>query len=94
MIFSELDALSKVGSHPFLVSLHMAYHDRDHCFLLMDLKLGGDLDFFIRSKTFSHFEEQDVAFYIACISSALDHIHAKGIIHRDVKPGKKLVCHL
>jgi serine/threonine protein kinase len=33
------------------------------------------------------FEEYDVAFYIAAISSALDHIHSKNIIHRDIKPG-------
>jgi serine/threonine protein kinase len=32
------------------------------------------------------FEEYDVAFYIAAISSALDHIHSKNIIHRDIKP--------
>lgn len=28
MIFSELDAMSRVEQHPFLVSLHLAYHDR------------------------------------------------------------------
>lgn len=28
MIFSELDAMSRVEQHPFLISLHLAYHDR------------------------------------------------------------------
>lgn len=28
MIFGELDALSRIEQHPFIVSLHVAYHDR------------------------------------------------------------------
>lgn len=28
MIFGELDAMSRVEQHPFVVSMHLAYHDR------------------------------------------------------------------
>lgn len=34
------------------------------------------------------FEEKDVAFYVSCMASALDYIHSKNILHRDVKPGR------
>jgi serum/glucocorticoid-regulated kinase 2 len=50
----------------------------------MDLKTGGDLRYYLRKKIM--FEENDVAFYVSCISSALHHIHSQNIIHRDVKP--------
>jgi serine/threonine-protein kinase len=50
----------------------------------MDLKTGGDLRYYLRKKLI--FEEEDVVFYLACLSSALDHIHAQNIIHRDIKP--------
>jgi serine/threonine kinase 32 len=46
---------------------------------------GGDLRYYLRRKVL--FEEKDVAFYVACISSALEHIHSRNMIHRDVKPG-------
>lgn len=58
---------------------------RKRCFFVLDLKTGGDLRYYLRKRYV--FEECDVAFYIAAISSALDHIHSKNIIHRDVKPG-------
>jgi serine/threonine protein kinase len=51
----------------------------------MDLKNGGDLRFFSRKNHI--FEERDVAFYVACISSALNHLHSRNIIHRDIKLG-------
>ena len=54
----------------------------------MDLKTGGDLRYYLRKKAI--FEEKDVAFYVSCVSAALNHIHSHNIIHRDVKPGEIL----
>jgi serine/threonine protein kinase len=54
------------------------------CYLVLDLKCGGDLRYYLRKKIV--FDERDVAFYVACLSSALQHIHSMKIIHRDVKP--------
>ena len=53
--------------------------------MVMDLKLGGDLRYYLRKKML--FEERDVAFYVACMSSALNHIHSRNMLHRDIKPG-------
>lgn len=83
MIFGELKALKKVD-HPFIISLHFAFQNRDCCYIVLDLKTGGDLRYYLRKKL--SFEEKDVAFYVSCISSALRHIHSKNIIHRDIKP--------
>ena len=87
MIFSELRALERLQhNHRLIVNLHFAFHDKTNCHFVLDLKTGGDLRYYIKKKTL--FEEADVAFYVACISSALRFIHSKFIIHRDIKPGK------
>lgn len=65
----------------YLVMCH-----RRNCYFAMDLKTGGDLRYYLRKKMV--FEERDVAFYVACISAALHHIHSKNMLHRDIKPGK------
>jgi serine/threonine protein kinase len=83
MIFSELNALSKI-EHPFVVKLHYAFHDKYSCYFVFDLKTGHDLRYYLKRNVV--FEEKHVALYIACISSALNHIHKRGVIHRDVKP--------
>lgn len=84
MIFSELEAMKRLD-HPAVVNLHFSFHDRRRCFFVMDLMTGGDLRYYLRKRYL--FEEGDVAFYVACISSALEHIHSRNVIHRDVKPG-------
>jgi serine/threonine protein kinase len=50
----------------------------------LDLKGGGDLRYYLRKRLI--FEESDVAFFVACIGSALEFIHSRNILHRDVKP--------
>ena len=50
----------------------------------MDMKLGGDLREHLKAEIY--FEERDVCIVVACISSALDYLHSKLILHRDVKP--------
>jgi serine/threonine protein kinase len=50
----------------------------------MDLLTGGDLRYHIcRQRKFS---EDQSKFFVACLVSALEYVHNKGIIHRDVKP--------
>ena len=83
MLYSELNALRRV-EHALIARLHFAFHTPTSCYLVLDLKTGGDLRYYLRKKLL--FEEANVAFYVACISSALHHCHSRMVIHRDVKP--------
>ena len=83
MLYAELDALKRL-QHPFVVKCHFAFNDVSNCYFVFDLKVGADLRHYLRKKLL--FEEVNVAFYVACISSALHYCHSRNVIHRDVKP--------
>ncbi len=84
MLYSELKSLKVVSDHAFITKLNFAFHTTESCFMVLDLKSGADLRYYLKKKLI--FEECNVAFYVACISTALNHCHLRGILHRDVKP--------
>jgi serine/threonine protein kinase len=84
MVMAELEAMTRVD-HPFIVGLHFSFQNKYSCYFVMDMRTGGDLRYYLKKKHI--FEEKDVAFFVACLSSALMHIHSKNMIHRDIKPG-------
>ena len=60
-----------------------AYQDRENLYLVMDFCSGGDLRYHLPYKCFN---EEETKFMAACVISALEYLHSKNIVHRDVKP--------
>ena len=83
MVYGELQALKKL-QHPYIVTLHFAFNDKVSCFLVLDLLCGGDLRQYCKSHTV--FDESHICFIGLCICSALEYMHSKYVLHRDVKP--------
>ena len=75
--------------HPFIVGLTMAFQTNDKLFFVLDYCAGGEL-FFHLGKV-GRFPEDRARFYAAQITLALEYIHGRGIIYRDLKPENVLL---
>ena len=70
--------------HPFIVGLNYAFQTKDKLFLILDYCPGGDLArLLFREKRLS---EEHARIYLAEVLLALEHLHSKDIIYRDLKP--------
>ncbi len=79
-------------SHPNVITIYDLVESpgEDSFYIVMEYVEGQGLDARIRAE--GPMPLADVAPLIAQIASALDHLHARGIVHRDVKPGNVLVA--
>jgi len=75
--------------HPFLVHLRFAFQTPTKLYLVMDYCNGGEL--FYHLKTTGRFPEARARLYAAEITSALEHLHARNIVYRDLKPENVLL---
>ncbi|OMJ76639.1 hypothetical protein SteCoe_23941 [Stentor coeruleus] len=80
---TERDVLSYV-KHPFIVGLNYAFQTPEKLFLILDYCPGGDLGFQItREKKFDEFRAR---IYVCEVLLALEELHRRDIIYRDLKP--------
>jgi protein-serine/threonine kinase len=73
-----------VSNHPFIVSLQYAFQTEDRLFLVMEYCPGGDLSNYLEAE--EYFSEDRARLYLAEIILAIEDLHSRGIIFRDLKP--------
>ncbi|KRZ03103.1 cAMP-dependent protein kinase catalytic subunit, partial [Trichinella zimbabwensis] len=87
-VLSERKVLEKLNT-PFAVKLHWAYHDAKCLYMLLDYVPGGELLSHIRFR--KQFTNDVARFYAAEIVVALEYLHERGIVYRDLKPENVLI---
>lgn len=80
---TERDVLA-VTNHPFIVGLNYAFQTNKKLFLILDYCPGGDLSEYIERE--KRFTEDRARIYLAEILLALEDLHKRDIIYRDLKP--------
>lgn len=77
------------AENPFVVDLISSFQDTKYLYLEMDFLIGGDLmSQLIKKEIFS---EPEAKFYCAELISAIEYVHSKNCIHRDIKPDNILI---
>ncbi len=83
----EAQAMGKLGDHPNIVSIFDIGDHQGQPYIVIPFMPGGDVEGLINKAT-DHKLPLDKATDIArCVCRGLEFAHAKGIIHRDIKPG-------
>jgi tRNA A-37 threonylcarbamoyl transferase component Bud32 len=86
---AEREALAAARlSHPAIVALYEAGRDDESVYLVSELVRGATLADLLEEGALS---DRDVLLIGAALCDALSHAHARGVVHRDVKPGNVLV---
>jgi serine/threonine protein kinase len=80
-------------SHPNVITIYDLVEtgaDADSFYIVMEYVEGQGLDALMRHE--GPMKLVEAAPLVSQIAAALDHLHARGIVHRDVKPGNVLVA--
>jgi hypothetical protein len=85
----EREALAAARlNHPGIVALYELGHDEHDAYLVSELVDGATLAELEREGALS---DRDTARIGAALCESLEHAHARGVIHRDIKPGNVMV---
>lgn len=87
-VVNERDILEE-ANHPFCVGLVNAYQDQSSLYLLQEWVPGGEL--FHHLDLEGSFDEPTAMFFAANVLLALEFLHSKGIVYRDLKPENLLL---
>eukprot|EP00357_Protocruzia_adherens_P028056 CAMPEP_0114974802 /NCGR_PEP_ID=MMETSP0216-20121206/1730_1 /TAXON_ID=223996 /ORGANISM="Protocruzia adherens, Strain Boccale" /LENGTH=349 /DNA_ID=CAMNT_0002335481 /DNA_START=437 /DNA_END=1486 /DNA_ORIENTATION=+ len=82
--------IMEIIHHPNIVNLHFAFQSPEKIFMFLDFCPGGELFSVLEREC--QLSEKSARFYAAQIVMALDTMHRKGIVYRDLKPENVLLA--
>ena len=79
--------------HPHIVAVHDRGEFDGHLWIAMDYVEGTDAARLMRERFRGGMADDDVCAIVTAVAGALDYAHARGLLHRDVKPANILLTH-
>jgi serine/threonine-protein kinase RIM15 len=81
--------LMKQAESPYVVKLYFTFQSKDYLYLVMEYLNGGDCAALV--KAMGALPEDWTRSYIAEVVLGLEYLHARGVVHRDLKPDNLLI---
>ncbi|XP_003740516.1 cAMP-dependent protein kinase catalytic subunit PRKX [Galendromus occidentalis] len=75
--------------HPFIIKLLWTHHSNSALYMLLEYVAGGELFTYLRNA--GKFSNAAAIFYASEIVLALEYLHSKNIVYRDLKPENLLL---
>ncbi|KAK3105007.1 hypothetical protein FSP39_015074 [Pinctada imbricata] len=88
---TEKHVFETATNYPFLVGLHSCFQTPSRLFFVIEFVSGGDLMFHMQRQR--RLPEEHARFYSAEICLALNFLHERGIVYRDLKLDNVLLDH-
>lgn len=72
-------------SHPNIIRFHNHFTENEQIFIVMEYADGGTMDRMIQERNNVKMNQYLILYYFTQITLALNYIHSKKILHRDLK---------
>jgi len=82
--------IHRMTSSAFIIRFYEAYASRQMLYMLLEAALGGEL-YATYMKKGLHGNESYARFFVAGVALALEHLHERSIVYRDLKPENVLL---
>jgi len=83
----EAKAMARLGDHPHIVTVHDIAEEDDHPMIVSQFMAGGSLAELLDRSEGRRLPIETAIRIATEVARALEHAHARGVIHRDLKPG-------
>lgn len=74
---------------PFIIDIKFAFQDSENLYIITEFLPGGELFFHLNKER--RFTNEKAKFYIAEIILAIEYLHSKKMLYRDLKPENVLI---
>lgn len=91
-VLAERNIMAIAASNSFVVRFYYSFSGRQYLYLVMEYAPGGDL--FSLLHQMGNFDESTTRHYMAECTLALEYLHSKKIVHRDLKVSINLYLHV